>query len=116
MTDRNASRPPSAGGWGALSKTLALWALGFVIFIAGFQYLAKQKAPTEVPYTEFAHQLDAGNVLSVDVIEGKQVHGEFRTAIPVPDNKTAKQFTVLLPIANSEAELARMKAAGVVIN
>jgi cell division protease FtsH len=101
---------------GNISKTLALWALAIVIFVAGFQYLAKQKSPTEVPYTEFAHQLDAGNVASVDVIEGKQVHGEFKTAIPTADKVTVKQFTVLLPIANSEAELARMKAAGVVIS
>src|ERR1700690_4307280 len=116
MSDRNISRPPSGGGLGGMSKTLALWALFIVIFIAGFQYLAKQKSPTEVAYTEFAHQLDAGNVASVEIVEGKQVRGEFRTAIPVADNKTVKQFTVLLPIANSEAELARMKAAGVAIS
>jgi cell division protease FtsH len=115
MTDRNVPRPPSGGGLGAMSKTLALWAVAIMIFIAGFQYLAKQKAPTEVPYTDFARQLDAGNVASVEIVEGKQVHGEFRTAVPAPDNKTTKQFTVLLPIANSEAELARMKAAGVAI-
>ncbi len=116
MTDRNTPRPPSGGGINALSKHLALWALAIVIFIAGFQYLAKQKAPTEVPYTDFVHQLDAGNVASVEIVEGKQVRGEFRTAIPAADNRTTKQFTVLLPIANSEAELARMKAAGVTIS
>ncbi len=115
MTDRNISRPPS-GGMGNISKTLALWALAIVIIVAGFQYLAKQKSPTEIAYTEFARQVDAGNVATVEIVDGKQVHGEFKTAIPVPDKGTAKQFTVLLPIANSEAELARMKAAGIAIS
>ncbi|HEY3933438.1 MAG TPA: ATP-dependent zinc metalloprotease FtsH [Gemmatimonadales bacterium] len=115
MPDRNLPRPPS-GGWSAISKTLALWALAGLLIIAGFQYMSKHGSQTEVNYTEFDHQLDAKNVVSVEVIEGKLVHGEFRSAVPEPpDGHPVKEFTVLLPVANSEAELQRMKDAGVAI-
>jgi cell division protease FtsH len=115
MPDRNLPRPPS-GGWSAVSKTLALWALAGLVFIAGFQYISKHGSQTEVTYTEFDRQLDAKNVVSVEVIEGKLVHGQFRAAVPVPpDGHPTKDFTVLLPVANSEAELQRMKDAGVAI-
>ncbi|MGH7582499.1 MAG: ATP-dependent zinc metalloprotease FtsH [Gemmatimonadales bacterium] len=116
MSDRNSPRPPS-GNWSAISKHLALWALGIVIFIAGFQYVTKQRAPSEVTYTEFTHQLDAKNVASVVMIEGKEVQGEFRAPVALPpDGKAAKQFTVLLPVANSEAVLQRIQDAGATID
>ena len=48
MADRNVPRPPSTG-WGNLSKTLAFWALIAVLFIALFQYMGKQRSPSELP-------------------------------------------------------------------
>ena len=115
MPDRNISRPPS-GGLGALSKHLALWALAILIFIGGFQYLSKQRAPSQIAYTEYTRQLDASNVKSVEIVEGKLVSGEFRAPVVLPpDNRSVTQFTVLLPVANSEAEVQRLKTAGVAI-
>jgi cell division protease FtsH len=115
MPDRNIPRAPS-GGWSGMSKHLALWALFIVIFIAGFQYLSKQRSPSQIAYTEYTRQLEAGNIKSVEMVEGKLVTGDFRTPVSVsPDNHVASQFTVLLPVANSEAEVQRLKQAGVAI-
>src|ERR1017187_4218201 len=115
MPDRNIPRAPS-GGWSGMSKHLALWVLFIVIFIAGFQYLSKQRSPIQIAYTEYTRQLEAGNIKSVEMVEGKLVIGDFRTPVSVsPDNHVASQFTVLLPVANSEAEVQRLKQAGVAI-
>ncbi|HEY4322086.1 MAG TPA: ATP-dependent zinc metalloprotease FtsH [Gemmatimonadales bacterium] len=97
-----------------MSKNVALWVVISLVCIGIAKYFADQHSPVEIAYTEFSHQLDAGNVASVEIIEGKLVHGDFKTAVAEPpDNRSTKEFTVLLPIANSEAELARWKAAGV---
>jgi cell division protease FtsH len=115
MPDRNTPRPPS-GGFGSISKTLALWVLFALVFIAGFQILAKQRAPADIPYTEFNKQVDAHNVATVEIVDGKEVHGEFNTPVTVPpDIHAAKEFTVLLPVANSQAEVDRLTQAGVSI-
>jgi cell division protease FtsH len=116
MPDRPIQRPPTSG-WRNISKTLALWVLVGLVFIAGFQYVTKQARPSEVSYSEFERQLEARNVVSADIIEGKLVHGEFHNAITAgPDAKSVKAFTVLLPVANSQAEVERMTAAGVLIS
>ncbi len=114
MADRNAPRPPSGNGWGQLSRTLALWALCGVIVVALFQVMSKQSAPTELTFSEFSAQLEGGNVASVEVIDGKRVTGEFRTAIDHED-KQVSSFTTLLPISNSEEVLRRLEAADVTI-
>jgi cell division protease FtsH len=113
MADRNAPRPPGSG-LGALSKNLALWALGIVIAIALFQVMSKQRAPSEFTYTEFSRQLEGGNVAAVEVIDGKLLRGEFRTPV-TEDGQQAKVFTVLMPVANSFELLERLEAAGVTI-
>ena len=113
MADRNAPRPPGSG-LGALSKNLALWALGIVIAIALFQVMSKQRAPSEFTYTEFSRQLEGGNVAAVEVIDGKLLRGEFRTPVS-EDGQQAKVFTVLMPVANSFELLERLEAAGVTI-
>ncbi len=116
MTDRNVSRPPSTG-LGAHSKQLALWLLVALLLVAGVQYMSKQHTPAEIAYTEYSKQLAAGNVLSVEIVEGKLIRGKLRTAILVPpETKTNAEFTTLMPIANSAPELERLTAAGVAIS
>ena len=116
MTDRNVPRPP-ATGWGAHSKQLALWLLVALLLVAGVQYMSKQHTPAEIAYTEYSKQLAAGNVVSVEIVEGKLIRGKLRTAILVPpDTKTNAEFTTLMPIANSAPELERLTAAGVAIS
>ncbi|MES2125527.1 MAG: ATP-dependent zinc metalloprotease FtsH [Gemmatimonadota bacterium] len=97
---------------GAFSKSLALWALVAIIFIALFQYMQKQRSPTEFTYTEISRQLDGGNVSAVEIIDGKMMKGEFRTPV-LQQARQVKVFTVLLPVANSEAFMQRLEQAGV---
>src|SRR5574342_980996 len=114
MADRLPSRPPRTN-WGNLSKNLALWLLVGLLALALFQMMSRQRNPTqEFSYTEFSRQLDQGNVAQVEIFDGKRLEGDFRTPV-TQDGRTAKSFTVLLPVANSEAFIKRLEDAGVPI-
>jgi cell division protease FtsH len=114
MADRLPSRPPRTN-WGNLSKNLALWLLVGLLALALFQMMSRQRNPTqEFSYTEFSRQLDQGNVARVELYDGKRLEGDFRNPV-TQDNRTAKSFQVLLPVANSEAFVKRLEDAGVPI-
>ncbi len=114
MADRLPSRPPRTN-WGNLSKNLALWLLVGLLALALFQMMSRQRNPTqEFSYTEFSRQLDQGNVASVEVYDGKRLEGDFRTPV-TQEGRSAKSFTVLLPVANSESVIKRLEDAGVPI-
>ena len=99
-----------------MSKNLALWLLVALVAMALFQLMNSQRsAMQEFTYTAFKQQLEAGNVQSVTVYDGRQVEGEFRTPV-TQDSRQAKNFSVLLPIANSESFLAELEKAGVPIS
>jgi cell division protease FtsH len=114
MADRLPSRPPRTN-WGNLSKNLALWLLVGLLALALFQMMSRQRNPTqEFSYTEFSRQLDQGNVARVEVFDGKRLEGDFRAPV-TQEGRTAKSFTVLLPVANSEVFIKRLEEAGVPI-
>jgi cell division protease FtsH len=114
MADRLPTRPPRTN-WGNLSKNLALWLLVGLLALALFQMMSRQRNPTqEFSYTEFSRQLDQGNIARVEVFDGKRLEGDFRAAV-TQDGRTAKSFTVLLPVANSESFIKRLEDAGVPI-
>jgi cell division protease FtsH len=114
MADRLPSRPPRTN-WGNLSKNLALWLLVGLLALALFQMMSRQRNPTqEFSYTEFSRQLDQGNIARVEVFDGKRLEGDFRAPV-TQDGRTAKSFTVLLPVANSESFIKRLEDAGVPI-
>ncbi len=114
MADRLPSRPPRTN-WGNLSKNLALWLLVGLLALALFQMMSRQRNPTqEFSYTEFSRQLDQGNVARVEVFDGKRLEGDFRAPV-TQEGRTAKSFTVLLPVANSEVFIKRLEDAGVPI-
>jgi cell division protease FtsH len=114
MADRLPTRPPRTN-WGNLSKNLALWLLVGLLALALFQMMSRQRNPTqEFSYTEFSRQLDQGNIARVEVFDGKRLEGDFRAPV-TQDGRTAKSFTVLLPVANSESFIKRLEDAGVPI-
>ncbi len=77
--------------------------------------MSRQRSPTaEFSYSEFSHELERGNVARVEVFDGKRVEGDFKSAV-TQDGRSAKSFTVLLPIANSEQFMKRVEDAGVPI-
>ena len=111
MADRLPTRPPRTN-WGNLSKNLALWLLVGLLALALFQMMSRQRNPTqEFSYTEFSRQLDQGNIARVEVFDGKRLEGDFRAPV-TQDGRTAKSFTVLLPVANSET--SALAAAGMI--
>jgi cell division protease FtsH len=101
--------------WSGLSKNLALWLLVALLAVTLFQLMQKRSGGSELlSYTEFSRQLDAGNIKAVEVYNGKEVRGEFRNELAQGAGRV-RNFTVNLPIANSEAILKRLEDAGVAI-
>jgi cell division protease FtsH len=109
------SPKPSMPNWAGLSKNLALWLLVALLAVFLFQVMGKQRGSTaELNYTEFSRQVDAGNIKSVEIFDGKVVKGKFRQ--PVTEGNTqAIEFTTLLTGPISDATLKRLDDAGVVI-
>ncbi|HUL71008.1 MAG TPA: ATP-dependent zinc metalloprotease FtsH [Gemmatimonadales bacterium] len=115
MAERLPTRPP-APNWGNLSKNLALWLLVALVAMALFQMMSRQRANTqEFSYSTFKRQLEVGNVAEVTVYDGKQLEGDFKSPV-TQDGRSAKSFTVLLPVANSEQFIAELEKNGVPIS
>jgi cell division protease FtsH len=115
MAPRTTPKPPTGGGWSNASKNLALATLLILFALFLWQMMGRQRnATTELTYTEFTRQLDAGNVATVEVFDGRLIKGEFRTAV-ARDNVSAKNFTLLLPFANTEKLEERLQNSGVSI-
>ncbi len=68
----------------------------------------------EVPYTTFRGELDTDNITSVEITDGKFVRGEFKRAISL-DGRTVQQFSVVLPIQDSEALIVQLEEHSVLI-
>jgi cell division protease FtsH len=114
MAERTPKGPPRPT-WGNLSKNLALWMLVALLALALFQMMSRQRSPTqEFTYSDFSRELDRGNVARVEVYDGKRIEGDFKAAVS-QDGRSAKSFTVLLPVANSEEFIKRLEATGVPI-
>jgi cell division protease FtsH len=108
--------PTPRPDWRSLSKNLALWLLVALVAMALFQLMNSQRsAMQEFTYSAFKQQLQAGNVKNVVVYDGKQLEGEFATPV-LQDGRKAKNFTVLLPIKDSESLLNQLEQAGVPIS
>jgi cell division protease FtsH len=66
----------------------------------------------KINFSQYAAQLDAGNVSKVTIQDGRQIVGELKQRVTV-DNKPVKRFSVQLPIQNSQAVLDQLNAKGV---
>ncbi|MFB3112842.1 MAG: ATP-dependent zinc metalloprotease FtsH [Gemmatimonadales bacterium] len=101
--------------WNSASKNLVFWMLIVLLSVAFYRMTASRgdKHP-EVPYTTFRGELDTDNITSVEITDGKFVRGEFKRAISV-DGRTVQQFSVVLPIQDSEALLAELEGHNVQI-
>jgi cell division protease FtsH len=98
-----------------MSKNLALWMLVGLLALALFHMMSSQRSQTvEFSYSDFSRELERGNIAKVEVFDGKRIEGDFKSAVS-QDGRSAKAFTVLLPIANSEAFLKRLEETGVPI-
>ena len=108
MADR--STPPKGKmSWNSASKNLVFWMLIVLLSVAFYKMTASRgdKYP-EVPYTTFRGELDTDNITSVEITDGKFVRGEFKRAISL-DGRTVQQFSVVLPIQDSEALIVQLE-------
>ncbi len=114
MQQRQSPKPPMPN-WAGLSKNLALWLLVALLAVFLFQVMGKPRGGTaELNYTEFSRQVEAGNIKSVDIYDGKNVKGEFRTPLTEGNNQL-RSFTTQLPGPTNDALLKRLDDAGVII-
>ena len=114
MSQRPSPRPPTQN-WGGMSRNLALWALVALLGLALYQFVDRGRINSaEIDYTTLNRQLESANIARVEIIDGKFLKGEFRVAVPT-DNVTVKNFTSLLPVANSEDFMKRLEASVPVI-
>ncbi len=114
--------PPQKGsGWGGISKRASAWILLFLVPFAFWQYSQRgQQNGAEINYSTYDAQLERGNIRSVTIEDGRFATGEFKAAIqtgePGEPAQQVTRFRTTFPVADSEVELSRLKAQGVVID
>jgi cell division protease FtsH len=114
MADR--STPPKGKmSWNSASKNLVFWMLIVLLSVAFYRMtVSRREEHLEVPYTTFRGELDTDNITSVEITDGKFVRGEFKRAISL-DGRTVQQFSVVLPIQDSEALIVQLEEHNVLI-
>jgi cell division protease FtsH len=101
--------------WGRFSKTLSFWILIILIPVALIQLMgARVDAAAQISYTQYKSELDRNNIKDVTMSGGKNVEGSFREPTIVA-GKSARKFTVQLPMANSQSVIDQLDAKGVTV-
>ncbi|HEX6134548.1 MAG TPA: ATP-dependent zinc metalloprotease FtsH [Longimicrobiales bacterium] len=116
MQDRNSEKEPKTNRWGRFSRTASFWILVIMTALLITQVFSPNRQQSaELTYLpEFVRQLEAGNIDSLTVIDGKRLEGTLRQPITV-DQRQITEFWTLLPIRDSEEILARLQDSGVPI-
>src|SRR5215207_6540506 len=116
MSPKNGNKNNNKGfNWGRFSKTLSFWVFILLIPVVLIQLAGpRSEATTDINYTEYKAQLAANNIKDVTVSAGKNITGSFRQPAVI-GTKTAKRFSLQLPVANSQAEIDQLTARGVTI-
>src|SRR5687767_4609408 len=117
MSPKNGNKNNNNKGfnWGRFSKTLSFWVFILLIPVVLIQLAGpRSEATTDINYTEYRAQLQANNIKDVTVSAGKNITGTFKQATVV-GQKTAKPFSLQLPVANSQKEIDELTARGVTI-
>jgi cell division protease FtsH len=108
--------PKKPFNWGRFSKTLSFWILVILIPVAFLSYTGGRGDQAEaIDYTAYSRQLEGDNIQRVTFQGERTVLGEFRTPVRVRGRDT-KRFRVLMPVANSEFELGRLRVKNVVVD
>src|ERR1700712_943664 len=102
--------------WARFSKTLSFWILILLIPVVLLQLSGqKSEASKQITYTQYHDALERDNIQHVTIIAGKTVTGKFKSPENVGD-AAVKNFTVRLPVENSEHEVDLLNAKGVAID
>jgi cell division protease FtsH len=116
MQEPNKEREPKANRWGRFSRTASFWILiVFTALLITQVFNPREEQPVELTYMpEFVRQMDAANIDSLTVIDGKRIEGYLSQPITV-DQRPVSEFWTLLPIRDSEEILTRLQESGVPI-
>ncbi len=109
-------KPKGPKNWGKFSKTLSFWVL--ITLLAGtlFTYTSGSRdAATKMEYWQFNEQLEANNVRTASVVDGRAVTGEFKNRVNI-NRRPVTRYNVHLPVANSEELVTRLEAKGVQVS
>ncbi|HEX5577307.1 MAG TPA: ATP-dependent zinc metalloprotease FtsH, partial [Gemmatimonadaceae bacterium] len=109
-------KPKGPKNWGKFSKTLSFWVL--ITLLAGtlFTYTSGSRdAATKMEYWQFNEQVEANNVRTASIVDGRSVTGEFKNRITV-NGRPVTRFNVHLPVANSEELVTRLQEKGVQVS
>jgi cell division protease FtsH len=110
-----ANTPQKPGGIGRFSRTLSFWLIAFLVPVVLIQFAMRNSEQTTViDVSVYDQQLEADNIARVTIVGGKQVTGEFKSRILIK-GREVKNFKTLFAIADSEQELARLRAKQVAI-
>ncbi len=110
-----ANTPQKPGGIGRFSRTLSFWLIAFLVPVVLIQFaMRNSEQSTVIDVSVYDQQLEADNIARVTIVGGKQVSGEFKSRILIK-GREVKNFKTLFAIADSEQELARLRAKQVAI-
>jgi cell division protease FtsH len=122
MADRE---PNTSKGsrWGRYSRMASFWVFLFLLPVLILNLMgSRERGVEELTYSQFKRELTRGNVVEAVVSNADRtqtVSGRLRNAISVPTQagqpRQVDRFSTRLPIADSEALLAQMEQAGVLI-
>jgi cell division protease FtsH len=102
--------------WGRLSKTISFWILILLIPVVLIRLTgAKTETAQTITYTQYRDALERDNIASAQIVAGKTVNGAFKARENI-GGKDVKQFTVRLPVENSEIEVEKLNSKGVQID
>ena len=105
--------PPPRFSWGRLSKTAAFWMIVILIPVVLVELTSNRTSDTpEIVYNEFMRELQRGNVNQVEIQDGQEVTGDFKTPVRVSGHEAMK-FTMLLPFPSSESFVKSLDSANV---
>ena len=99
-------------------STLLWLALGFVFLSWFWGSLGPDDAATQIAYTTFRQEVDAGNVSEITV-RGEQIEGQLVESITVPTDEgteSTSQFITYLPAFGDDTLLATLTEQGVTVN
>ena len=102
--------------WGKFSKTLSFWILILLIPVVLIQLSgSKAEAAKQITYTQYRDELEHDNIAKVQIVAGKTVNGTFKQKVNI-GGQDARNFTVRLPVENSEKEVELLNQHNVAID
>jgi cell division protease FtsH len=101
--------------WGRFSKTLSFWILIILIPVVLIQLSGnKAEASKQITYTQYRDELEHDNISKVVITAGKIINGTFKQRVSY-GGQDVKNFSVRLPVENSENEVTALNAKSVTI-